>query len=599
MKKVYIGLFAMALVGTASAQVAKQSTRDVVNKFKNISEVPQKTSISNAKTVTLWSNDFSTSSDWTITNAGASGTPPHTAGDWTITTDLSASPVSALNPAGFTTGSNGYAFISSDAAGDGETQNATIYMASSIDLSASPNVSLVFSQTHRRYMESTYVIVSNDNGVTWTDFEVNGNMVTNTNSANPEQVQVNISSAAGGYSQVKIGFKYVGAYDWFWAVDDVNINQTEDYDLTLVGYYWGVEGPWGARLPYYKTPVAQISAIKFGGICQNIGALTQSDVTFGAAIASASYASTSSVGTLAPNGLDTLDATVDFTPAAAVATFNLVGTVASSATDAAPSNNTNSALSFATDNFIYQRDNGTMTSGSYNQGQGFEVGSIYDIMADATLYSVNVMVHPNANVGAEMYATVYTIDSGTGDFVYAEGSEVHPISSADLGAEVNLPLLASFDMTANTSYLVVVGSYGDGGATDDLVVGTGGVSEAQTSFYFDMTDQIWYYTTSGPMVRLSFEDNTGLAENNAFDLNVFPNPAVDGASVAFNLTSASDVSVAVVDLAGKTVYTSRVVNAAAGKHAVAINTTEMAAGVYTVNFTANNTVITKKFVVKK
>jgi hypothetical protein len=51
-------------------------------------------------------------------------------------------------------------------------------------------------------------------------------------------------------------------------------------------------------------------------------------------------------------------------------------------------------------------------------------------------------------------------------------------------------------------------------------------------------------------------------------------------------------------LAGNAVYTNNVANAAAGKYEFAINTTGMAAGVYTVNFTANNTVVTKKLVIK-
>jgi hypothetical protein len=601
MKKVYIGLVAIAMAGTASAQVVKHSTRNVVNKYKNVSEVPAKAVLSEEKGITLWSNDFSTASDWAMSNAGASGSPAHTMGDWTITTDLNAAPVSALKPAAFTTGSNGYAIINSDAAGSGQTQNANIYTTGSINLSANQYVSLVFSQTHRRFQETTYVLVSNDNGVTWNEIEVNANMTTNTNSTNPQTVQVNISTYAGNQSNVKIGFKYVGAYDWFWAVDDVKITATDDYDLTLTGYYWGVEGAWGARLPYYKTPLAQVANIKFGGIVENIGAVTQSDVTFAGAIAAAGYAGTSAMGVVAPNGIDTLDATVDFTPGATASNYTFVGTVTSGATDAAPANNTNAGVAFATNNFIFQRDNGTLASGSYNQGLGFEVGNIYDITADADVYSVDVVIHPNANPGAEMYAVIYSIDATTGEFVYEAASANHTISAADLNAEVNLPLTTAFSMTASTPYLVVVGSYGDGGATDDLVVGTAGVSEAQTSYYLDGNENVgtWYYTTSTPMVRLNFENNLGLNEDAQVALNVYPNPATDNANVSFNLNAASDVAVSVVDLSGKVVATSAVANATAGAHTIAINTAALAAGVYTVNFTANNTIVTKRFVIKK
>lgn len=597
MKKIYIGILAVAFAGTASAQIAKQSTKNAVNKFNTISEVPAKATVNEVKGITLWSNDFSTPSQWVSANAGTTATPPHTAGDWTITTNASAGPVAALNPAAFTSVANGYAIINSDAAGASATQNATIVTASSINLSANPNVSLVFQQTHRRYAESTYVIVSNDNGATWTEFEVNGTMATSTNAPNPQQVQVNISSVAGGQAAVKIGFKYIGAYDWFWAVDDVKITQTDDYDLSLNGMYWGTEGPWGARLPYYKMPVDQIAAVKFSGIVQNIGALSQNDVVFTAT--SGTYTGASAQGTLAPNMIDTLDAATDLTPTT-VGAYAFGGAATSGATDAAPTDNAITNGSFDVSNFVYQRDKGTYSSGSFNQGEGFEVGNIYDIVVDANIYSLNVFLHPNTNVGAEIYATVYDIDPATGDFIYAAGSASHVVTAAEVGTEIDLPLSSAFPVVAGTPYLVVVGSFGDGGATDDLVVGTAGNSEAQTSFYFDMTDQTWYYTSSTPMVRIDFQDNATIEENAAaFDVVMYPNPATEVTTLSFNLKNNAAVNVIVTDLTGKTVAANALTNAAAGKNSVEINTAEMAAGVYTVSFVANNTTITKKLVVRK
>jgi hypothetical protein len=597
MKKIYIGILAVAFAGTASAQTVKQSTKHAVNKFNTISEVPAKATVNEVKGITLWSNDFSTPSQWVTANAGTTATPPHTAGDWAITTNASAGPVAALNPAAFTSVANGYALINSDAAGATATQNATIVTASSINLSANPNVSLVFQQTHRRYAESTYVIVSNDNGATWTEFEVNGTMATSTNAPNPQQVQVNISSVAGGQAAVKIGFKYIGAYDWFWAVDDVKITQTDDYDLSLNGMYWGTEGPWGARLPYYKMPVDQIAAVKFSGIAQNIGALAQNDVVFTAT--SGAFTGTSAQGTLAPNMIDTLDATTDFTPST-VGAYTFGGAVTSGATDAAPTDNAITNGAFDVTNFVYQRDKGTYSSGSFNQGEGFEVGNVFDIVADANIYSLNVFLHPNTNPGAEIYATVYDIDPATGDFIYAAGSASHIVTAAEVGTEIDLPLSSAFPVVAGTPYLVVVGSFGDAGATDDLVVGTAGNSEAQTSYYFDMTDQTWYYTSSTPMVRIDFQDNASIEENAAvYELNMFPNPATESTTVSFNLKNNADVTVVVTDLAGKTVSSAALTNATAGKNKVDINTATMAAGVYTVNFLANNTMITKKLVVRK
>ena len=216
---------------------------------------------------------------------------------------------------------------------------------------------------------------------------------------------------------------------------------------------------------------------------------------------------------------------------------------------------------------------------------------------------MNVFLHPNTNPGAEIYATIYDIDPATGDFVYAAGSASHIVTAAEVGTTggvVDLPLSSAFPVVAGTPYLVVVGSFGDGGATDDLVVGTAGNSERSTSFYFDMTDQTWYYTSSTPMVRIDFQDNASIDENAAaFDVVMYPNPATEVTTLSFNLKNNAAVNVFVTDLTGKTVAANALTNATVGKNSVEINTAEMAAGVYTVSFVANNTTITKKLVVRK
>jgi hypothetical protein len=578
MKKYYLGAMALVCAGVVSAQTVGQPRP--AYKAMNLSEASAKTQTAVEKAIPFWTNDFSAPSDWTIANAGSGGVPPHTAGDWTITTNLSAAPVSALNPAGFTTAANGYAIINSDAAGDGQTQNATIVTSSSIDCSTHANVSLKFQQTTRHYQEAYYVVVSNDGGMTWTDFQVNTGMAVNTNSANPATVQVNISSVAANQADVRIGFRYVGTYDWFWAVDDVQMFETEDYDLSINGLYWGALGTWGLRLPYYQTPLDQIADITFGGLVQNIGALTQNDCVFNVAIASAGYSSSSAAGTLAPNEADTLDATAMFTPGATAATYAVTATVTSSATDASPTDNAYAGLSFSTNNFIYARDMGTVQAGSYNQGNGYEMGNVFDIFTGADLYGADVWIHANTEPGTEAYVTLY--DISTGDFVYVTSTD--PIIVTP-GAMKTFVFDSPVPLAANASYVLVAGSYGSGGANDDLVLGSAGVSEAQTTFLLDGNDNTgtWYYSTSTPMVRMNFDPS----------LSVYPNPASDKTIVSFD-ANGTDAVVVVTDLSGKVIST---MNTATGK--AEINTSAFAAGMYNVTVTSNNTSATTKLVVRK
>lgn len=595
MKKVYLGLFTLVIAGSASAQLMNKNLRSA-QKIQNIGEVPAKVNHNLEKAVAFWTNDFSTSSDWAIANAGGTGSPAHTLGDWAITTNVNAIPVAALTPAGHTTAANGYALINSDAAGSGQTQNATIVTAAAIDCSGKPNVSMVFQQSTRHFQELYYVVVSADGGATWTDFQVNTSMAVNTNSANPALAQVNISSVAANQANVKIGFRYVGAYDWFWAVDDVQLVETDNYDLASTGYYWGVEGTWGPRLPYYQTPIAQINPIHFAGLIENKGAMTQSDVTFSAAIASASYAGTSPQGALAPNQADTFDIAATFLPAASVASFTVTGMANSGQTDANTADNAAPALAFATTQTTFARDAQVVQAGSYNQGQGYEMGNIFDVTANQTLTGVDVFVAATSTANCQIYGLLYSIDAGTGDFVYAQPTALHTVTSGELGTMITLPLSASYPLLAGNSYLLVVGSYGDGGATDDFVVGTSGISEAQTTFYLDGNENTgtWYYSTSTPMVRMNFSTSLSVSENTAnVDVNVYPNPVVGEATIEVNGAVASTITV--VDLAGKVVYTT---NATEGTSKVSFSTANFSAGVYTVNVATSAGTVTKKMVVK-
>jgi len=452
-----------------------------------------------------------------------------------------------------------------------------------------------FEQTHRRYAESTFVIYSLDGGTTWQEVEVNADMATNTNTTNPDQLQVNLSSQIGNQASVKIGFKYVGQWDWFWAVDDVKLSTPDDYDLEMTNVYWGSTGFWGARLPYYQIPIAQIAPIDFGGIVSNLGALDQTDVVFTASLTGGAYTGTSAAGTIVAGSLDTLDVTTPLTPPATVANHVVNLAATSGATDAVPANNAiTNAATISVNNFIYARDGGTVSGGSFNAGDGFEVGNIFDMVTTADLKGIDVVINSAAVAGAEMFVKLYSIDPATGDFVYVDESNPRILTAADLGQKITLTLMnGAQTLNGGESYLVVAGSNGDGGATNDLVVGTSGLSEAQTTFYFDMTDQTWYYTTATPMVRMNFDPVLSVNEvENAFGLAVYPNPASDVITVSLN--KATTATISIVDLAGKVVKTSSM-----NGLTTSINTSELSNGVYHVTITDGTTVATEKVVIKK
>lgn len=598
MKHIYIGLASILASGFVFGQ---KITTNPLNdkKIPTIENKAKKEIYSEPKGITLWSSDFSVPADWVTSNAPApGGSPGHTAGDWTITTDLNAAPRPELTPAGHTTAANGYAIIDSDGAGANETQNAKIVTANSIDLSGQPLVVLVFQQTHRRYAETTYVVYSTDGGAVWQEIEVNDMMGTSTNTTNPSIVQVNMSTYLGNQSNVKIGFKYTGQWDWFWAVDDVKLMTPDDYDLTMNDGYWGSTGAWGARLPYYQIPTAQLAPIDISGIVANLGALNQTDIVFTAALASGAWTGSSLPSTINAGSLDTLDIPGALTPPAIAATHVVNFTASSAAVDAAPANNSIlSAATIVVNNTIYARDKNNVSGGSYNQGFGFEVGNIFDIYATAPLSAINVHINGVAEVGTECYVKLYSIDATTGDFVFVDESNAYTLTANDLDETVTFSLAGgAYTLNAGEPYLIVAGSAGDGGLTNDLVVSTSGSSEAQTSFYLDLTDNTWYYTTATPMVRMNFSE-VGINENeDAFGLSIYPNPAGNEANVTISVEN-SAVAVTIADLAGKEVYSNNL-GTVNGTKNLTINTSGFANGIYMVNVVSNGNVSSKKLVVR-
>ena len=459
----------------------------------------------------LWSNSFDTPSDWVINNTA--GTPGL---GWEFSFNPAAIPVTQLSPFASTTAANGFLFVNSDANNtgnfDGSPIVTTATTSATINLTGQPVVLLRYQHNFKWWHDSRGVSVSADNGATWTDFEMSNETeysLPNVNSGNPEQTVIDISSIAGGQSQVKIRFYYNDHdwWGWYWAVDDVALFVPEDYDLVMLGGYWGSTGAWGARLPYYQIPLSQLAPLDVSGIVKNLGLLDQNDVVFTAALASGAWTGSSAPEAVLAIATDTISLTAALTPPPIVATHVIDMSVSSSATDADPANNTiNNFTSFSVNPYIYARDKGTIVGGSYNAGNGFEVGNIFDIFSNTSIGGGNVVINAAAEVGTEMFLKLYTTDPATGDFIYADESNPYILTANDLGEEVTLAFIGgSYPLTAGESYLLVAGSFGDGGATNDLVVGTSGTSEAFTSYYYDMTVLTWYYTTSTPMVRMNFD----------------------------------------------------------------------------------------------
>lgn len=521
--------------------MAQQVDLNIPPTRKNI-EIPQYIQpdyTAQSRGVPIWSNDFSNPSDWTMTNTS------NPALDWVIETDVNAAPRTEFRPVGMVSASNGYLLINSDAAGSTATQNADVTLTTAINMTTlgttANDFGLVFDHCYRNYYDMRIVRVSGDGGANWTDFVITDGNSTSFNSANPETTTLNISSivAPGGVlsTNVLIEFNYQGAYGWFWAVDDVRIVELDNHDLSLDQIMFGSDGVWG-RLPYYQIPVDQIAPITFSGVVTNIGAADQTNTILDVFANAGAFTDVSPSGfTSVVGSTDTLTVQSTFTPNAVALPNHIDYQVYSDNADANPLDNSETLIFNVTD-YIYARDNGTADGTNWNSGEAFEVGNAFDIFTSSTLYSIDVTTHGACGGAPIIYGALYQIDQSTGNFVLIEVTDDYYLDPSEFGSEITLPLLTPQTLTPFEGYIVVVGTYGDGGASNDLVVATAGTSDPQTSYFFDGTDQNWYYTTKTPMVRMNFEP-TPIVSFISSSANVDEN--VGSVTVDLSITNSNNV----------------------------------------------------------
>ncbi|MBM3430216.1 MAG: T9SS type A sorting domain-containing protein [Bacteroidetes bacterium] len=584
-KNYFLLLFGVGLYGVVFSQMtpAIYSPKD---KYASFETKIKQTKPTFPKGVVIWSNDFSNGNDWTYDNTSV----PFL--DWTITNNADTIPVTTLSPAVFTSVNNGFAFIDSDAQGTNGTQNANMTFTGMIDCSSYSNVSIVFEQSYRTYLDTRIIRISNDGGTNWTDFVVtDGSEPTAQNSPNPDVYSINISSVAGGNDSVKVQINYQGNWGWYWAIDDMKIIETDEYDLKLQKTLFGTDGPFGARLQYYQIPNNQVAPINFGGILKNIGVQDISDAGFTADI-TGTYNGVAGPINLLAETTDTVWCSNTFTPNSTNSNYSIAVAATTSSTEADVTNNSLSNISISVNDYIYARDNGQILGGISNSGQGYEVGHIYDIFQSATLYGIDAVLNSASEPGSEIFVKLYSIDPATGDFIFEDESAPGIVTPADLGQKISLPLSNPVLLNANEAYLAMVGSYGDGGTTNDLVTASSGSATPQTTFYYDYTDQTWYYTTSNVMVRMNFDPSlANIDEAQDLSFSIYPNPTKDVINV---VSTFSEGNLSIIDMAGKLLIKQNITSTMNS-----IDASELMDGVYYLTMSNGVKTTTKKLVIQK
>ncbi|MFN5505136.1 MAG: T9SS type A sorting domain-containing protein [Flavobacteriia bacterium] len=599
-------LFVSAIVSVAYAQKAPriQTFQELVKAPKVTSEVASEEKILG---VTLWSDNFTDPANWIIDNSGQSGIEF----GWNI--NNSSDGWWSANGITSTSGGNYAELVNGDPTASPGTQalnvTYTLTTAQPIDianLGGNNQVSLQFQQYGARFNDLQEIQIST-NGTTWVT--VGNNLDKPVLSAaggsafaNPDTKIINLATfLTATPSPIWVRFSWTTNYPgsatnpnvWVtygWYIDDVKIVTNPTNDLSVTSSFWGSVG-----LPYYQIPDEQVTEIGFAADVFNGGVNTQTNVKLNINANNGAW-----TGSSAPVSITSLDTTsielaTFYTPPATPGNISITRNISADSTDDIPANNALANIDFAITDFIYARDNGTPSGSTSNGTDGFESGNLFDVFQDATLKAIDVRMPGGANgatVGTEIFVKLYSIDATTGDFLFESESAPLVIASNNLNTILTLELEPYANVVAGTTYLAVVGAYSGG-----LRVSNAGKSDPQTTFFLDMADNTWYYSTNTPMVRMNFNPILSVAEQTEIaQAVVLPNPTTANATLRFDLQNTSDVVVVVTDVAGKTMQTNSYNQLTAGAQEITLGAEQWAAGIYTVNITSNGHSVTKKFV---
>lgn len=543
--------------------------------------------ITHPRTDPIWTDDFSNTANWSMGALGG------TNDNWVIGTAGPAGDY-AIPAIQSTSAANGFALFDSDLMCD--TDNAYVVTAASIDLSTHPHVQLQFEQFYRKSQGHTFVDVSND-GISWTPFEVNTELITGQYTANPEVFTLNISSVAASQPTVWFRFRYEGHCDYAWMVDDVALVDQPDHELSMVSVAttsWNFNTALTYDSAYYSIfPISELRPRALNMTFFNAGYLPATNVV-AHIFTSDGYDESGTLGTVEPGDSVTWFGPL-WTPTAEYDDHTIHYSVASSDPDADTTNNTGMAK-IKVGSYSYACDNGART-GEVGDWNAFLVGSWMHANANDVALGITVAFSSNSDVGVEVNAQLLDASrdpvAGTGYYVLYP-SDLSPIGGSHF---VDLYFDTPYQLQAGSDYLVVFQNWG--GAS--VLVGTSGSSIPQSSLLYRQVENTWYSISSTPMVRLQLNSWDGITENeihNGVGLGQSsPNPTTSTAQIEYSVQRTTDVTLELMDVNGEPVRTLAAGSTAPGTHKVYIDTRGLAAGVYYYTLRTADAVATKRMVV--
>ncbi len=624
MKKITI-LGSLLFIGFAFISTAGEIQVKKSGTTKNNDKSPSQTRALGASNPNLspqsiiWSDDFSVAGNWTINSPTGSGAMK----DWVIGT-AGPSGSYAISKINSTTQTNGFGLFDSDK-NCSTNQVANITNTTAISCTGHPNINLTFQQQYRRFYDSTFVFVSNNN-TTWVKYVVNESLNNNDYcSTNPQLVKVNISATAGGQATVWIRFQFYSPNSlgssagcgYSWMIDDVALADVPANDISINRAYSDFNYKDGGY--YTKTPKTQVGPVSFRSAVANEGTAAQTNVKLNVNISTGGSSvynqNSSTIASFPSFGKDTLSITTAFTPPATVASYTTQFKISQTETELPADTSSNwKTKTFAVTDTVYARDNNVKTAlaspNNYTDGDvdDSRIGCVYEFNLDAMSSSISVYVDSLTAISTSIQAKIYSWGAAPSTEIAA--SAVYNITTnANKAKWVTLPI--STLLQKDSTYLATIVTTGVSSGTPNVYVylGADKVTEQplRTTFIYTAggTPAWGYITTETPMIRLNIKPGfVGIKEiskNEEVRLyqNV-PNPTKTLSNINYELNQIAPVSLFVYDVTGKKIAVQNEGIQNAGKHTITFNSENLSAGVYyySLKVTQTNTPTMKMIVIK-
>ncbi len=647
MKKVYLLISAITVGFGSFGQINHTFANETPQKglSKNTNTGKSETQAATVKTAgaILFAEPFTGSAGtWTTSGANAAQwlydiDGPN--GEYSSTTEKIVSPTSTT----------GFMIIDGDLFNAGATSNDLTgsLVSPVIDLSTAPGAILNFYSKYRSCCSNTFypkVEVSTDNFATIGaefDVTISGQGVNDDNGT--KLMSVNMSSylaTATNKSNFKFRFTWDGASHYYWMVDDISITEAPDADLQLTNLYLEniVTG-------YEQTDIPEDFAgiLTVQGIIKNQGYVaipsnTQLVVTVYNAATNAVIV-TETGGTLggfanADSDTITFVTTIDLSTYA-IGSYKILGDLLITGTDINNDNDTLSRTLNITDFYYGQRNYQVARSiesagtsyGTSPNADEMTFGSSMIIPANATtldLHGLEISIGRTTSlpvtsadneIEIKLFKRDYTASTFATTFEDLGESRFFTLTAANIPANNAVKdvlfnfseatgATGPFTLEANNAY--IIGVYHAGGALKFAYAVNAGDDDNSSSVYgpFGSGGTVSWFT-NGTQIHTRMNFNPQLAidasltkvENNGLSIgNVYPNPTNGQTNVNYTLANESAVSIKVVDVTGKVVYTSNQGSQVAGNHKVSFDASSFTNGVYYVTINTDGTQVTKKLI---